>query len=385
MRNKSYKIFTIIVLVSIAVSACVKEIFPDLNTKDSKKVVVSGQLTDISGYQYVSVSNSSDVVKSYPDPIENCVVKFESSAGTEYQYTEYAPGEYKIWLDSASLDYTLEYRLIVITPNNNIIKSSWEKFNNCPEINKVYYEIEESSVGFRQKPKQGLRFYLDFVGAETDSRYYKIELVETFEYHTQYPIEWWYDGVLHHEIPPDFSRHICYNIIPIREIYTLSTDNLNKNEYMGFKLNYVDNLNQRLSHTYSLLFRQLALDFKAFTYWNQMRINMNQEGGLYTNQPIAIKGNMYNETDSTLDVLGYFLVAKAAEKRIFIPPPGIDVIDNNCSTLALRNGVRNILPSMYPGYLMGDETGPQNVLLSAECVDCTTVGNGKTTKPDYWP
>jgi hypothetical protein len=40
---------------------------------------------------------------------------------------------------------------------------------------------------------------------------------------------------------------------------------------------------------------------------------------------------------------------------------------------------------MYPAYLMGDETGYQNVLLSEACVDCTSVANGKTTKPDYWP
>jgi hypothetical protein len=371
--------------LAIAISSCVKEINPDLKSDDAKKIVISGQLTDLSGYQNVSVSYSSDIIKPTLTHIKNCSVKLESSNGLEYDYTEYQDGEYRVWIDSASLNFNEDYRIVVITPDNQVIKSSWEKFYSCPKIDKAYYEPEIKKGSFHQDDIYGLRFYMDFKGSETDSRYYKLDLVETFEFHTTYPIEWWYDGILHHESPPDYSKSVCYITLPIRDVYVLTTDNLQRNEFKRLKLNFVYNESQRLSHTYSLLYRQMALDFKAFTYWNQMKINMTQEGGLYNNQPIAIKGNLMNTTDTTKDVLGYFTVARAKEYRIFVSGGGFDLIDNTCTSVSLRYGLREILPNMYPAYLMGDETGYQNVLLSEACVDCTSVANGKTTKPDYWP
>ena len=385
MRENIYRIFGLFLLIAVVLVGCIKEIYPDLNPDDTRKIVVSGQLTDLAGYQYVSVSYSSDVFKPSEAPIKDCIVKLEDSNGLEYDYTQYHDGEYRIWIDSAALDYSAKYRIVVTTPDNQIVKSEWENFNSCPKIDKVYYETEESQGQYFMDKKQGLRFYMDFVGAETDSRYYKIDLVETFEYHTEYPLEWWFDGTVHHEVPPDYSKSICYNIIPIREIYVLTTDNLQKNEYKRFKLNYVTNEAQRLSHTYSLLFRQLAIDFKAYNYWNQMKINMSQEGGLYTNQPIPIKGNMINTTDTTKDVLGYFVVAKADEYRIFVPPTGFEVSDYYCTKFQLRYGIRFISSDKYPVYLESNGNSYKNVQLSAECVDCTTVGNGKTTKPVYWP
>ncbi len=379
------KIITILGVVSVTLFACVKEIYPDLELTDVKKVVISGQLTDLKGYQYVSVSYSSDASKPVPRPIEHCVVKFEDSNGLEYNYSEYHAGEYRIWLDSAVLNLNLNYRLVVVLPNNQRIVSSWEKAEPCAQIGNIYENVETVTGSYYNSSQTGVQFYLNFRGDEKDSRYYKYDLVETFEYHTQYPVEWWYDGVIHHVVPPDYSKHICYNIVPIRDIFTLSTENLNENKFDEFKLNFVINKNQRLSHTYSLLVRQIALDYRAFTYWNQMKINMHQQGGLYNTQPIAIKGNLTNTSDTTKDVLGYFVVAQAHEKRVFINGYGLTLFDNNCSTLPLRYGVRQIWPDMYPAYLMAGENGYKNILLSVECVDCTTVGNGTTVKPSYWP
>ena len=47
------------ILLLLKMSACIEPFEPDIEAGASKKYIVSGQLTDQEGYQYVSVSLAS--------------------------------------------------------------------------------------------------------------------------------------------------------------------------------------------------------------------------------------------------------------------------------------------------------------------------------------
>ncbi len=385
MKTNRLYTFSLFLLMALLLFSCVKEIFPKLDSDEVNKLVVNAQLTNIIGYQKVNISYSSSIGEPENKFVDNCIVKLEDSNGFEYAYSSNDNGDYSLWLDSGVIDLGLKYKLSVVTPDGQHIESSWESFALSSDISDVYYKIEKEDNSHFATNHYRLQFYTNLKANENDSRYYLFDLTETYEFHAEYPIEWWYDGEVHHVSPPDYSKHICYNVFPIKDIFVLSTANFDNNEYDEFVLNYVYNEHQKLDHLYSLLVRQIALNEKSYNYWNQMKINKHQDGGLYTNQPFAIMGNLRNVSDTNKRVLGYFTVGTASEKRIFVPPPGIESLGSDCFQTPLRFGLREISAANYPVYLVGDYTGYKSIILDEQCVDCTAFGNGTTTKPSYWP
>ena len=385
MQIKYINYLSVLILLMVFVS-CVKEIEPDLSETDTKKVVISGRLTDREGFQKVDVSLTGSLSDVTRNALNNCKVILHSSNGKSWNYTEEGNGIYQLWLNKNELDLTREYFIEVITPDQQHITSRPEGFLNCPPVDSVYYAQEETNNTPTGEIYQGLQFYMDFKGDDTESRYYLIDVIETCEYHSSYPIEWWYDGQLHKEVPPDYSKSICWRTRPIKDVFVLTTDNLSSNEYEGLKLNFTDDHSQRLSHLYSINVQQYSLSKAAYNYWKEMRTNLHQSGDLYNTQPFAIKGNLENITHPERGVLGYFMVSKMREKRIFIPPPGFATVDNLCGEpTRLRFGLRDILPNMYPAYLGTSPSGGYTgELYDKACMDCTSTG-GTTTKPDFWP
>ena len=137
----------------------------------------------------------------------------------------------------------------------------------------------------------------------------------------------------------------------------------------------------------SLFINQYALSEAAYSYWDQMRINSSEQGGLYEKQPLSIKGNLHNNTDPHQEVLGFFSASSVKSKRIFVSNVENLAFDYPifCSPERLGFfGFREIEPDEYPAYLDGNAMGPFNIVLSQYCVDCLTLG-GINIKPDFWP
>jgi hypothetical protein len=174
----------------------------------------------------------------------------------------------------------------------------------------------------------------------------------------------------------------------VRNVFTLSTQGLAENKYKLFPLHFADNRTSRLVIGYSLLVNQYSISEAAYKYWNQLKINSTDEGGLYDRQPLATQGNMHNITDPTKVVLGFFGASSVTSKRIFVKDvPGlISDYYSPCAIIPLSPyGFKDLYPMDYPVYILGDHNGWQPFILHKECVDCRTFLNGKTTKPDFWP
>ena len=170
------------------------------------------------------------------------------------------------------------------------------------------------------------------------------------------------------------------------QIFTLSTQNLSENSFARFPLNFVENNTSKLAILYSLLVYQTTLTQDAYTYWDQLRQNSEQDGGLYTSQPIAIKGNLKNITSPEKDVLGYFQASSLKTKRIFVYP--IEDLplnfDRACYPWVIEHGFVEISPRDYPAYLMAVDGQWTMTVLNKGCIECELRG-GTINKPYYWP
>lgn len=384
--NQFKKVIVFVILAALS-SSCVKLYKPTIESIDSANYVVSGRLTSIEGYQYVTISKTSPIIDPGYIPVEKCEIDIIDDKSNSFHLEEFESGKYRVWMNQSELTIGTAYMLDITTALGEKLISDFDTMYSCGEIDSVYYERKDipSSNSIPFSYIKGIRFYIDMAGDETNSKFYRWELIETWEYKVAQPIIWYYDGVSHHEVPPDATRMTCWQTNEIGNIYIISTENLSANSYKMYPLSFVNNSTQRLKHLYSLLINQHSLSEEAYTYFNDLRLNTNQDGGLYTKQPIDIKGNLYNQSSPEQAVLGFFSSSEIKQKRIFIKDvPNLTIEDPPCDTIMLRWGVRELSSRDYPAYMTGSDTRIGSGLLGKPCVDCLQMG-GTIVKPDFWP
>lgn len=374
------------ILPLFVLPSCIKSYEPVIKPADRSKYVVSGNITDAGGQQKVSVSFTSSIGDPKYIPVEGCQVVIRDNQGHDFVLTDSGNGDYSVVIDSMYLMPGSSFMVTVHTPDGIDIASDYDKMPSTPDIDTLFFVRESlptNNVGIFD---EGIQFYVDLEGKNTDSRFYRWEAIETYEYHAAYPREWYYDGMVHHIWPPDYSRKVCWKTDLVRNIYTLSTSSLSENKYLHFPLHFVNNKTTKLAYGYSLLLNQYALSEASYTYWEEQRANGFDQGGLYEKQPVSVKGNLHNITAPDHEVLGFFGVSAVRSKRIFISPiQGLELeFSDYCTPSVLRKGLKEIDKRDYPAFLMGDAYNYYEVVLNNECVDCLLLG-GINVKPDFWP
>jgi hypothetical protein len=385
LRNNIIVIFW---MAGLMLPSCIMPYEPHIETRNINKYVISGQVTDNSEYQTVSISMASPVGDPQFIPVSGCYARITDDKKNQFVMQEAADeaGVYKVQIDRSYLLPGISFKIDIITPDGVSIVSDFDRMPRCPEVDSVYYLRKDIFTDIPGEIAKGIQFYVDLDGGDINSHYFRWEVIETWEYHATYPMEWYYDGSVHHIYPPDYSRMVCWSTKLVKNIYTLSTENLTENKYEMLPLHFVDNRTPRLQYCYSLLINQIALSEGAYSYWDQMRINSTGQGGLYEKQPLAITGNLHNTTDPDQKVLGYFSASSVKSKRIFISNVENLELDvpTFCTPFMPKYGFKELSPSDYPTFLMGDKNGWWMVFLNMECVDCLTIG-GTNIKPDFWP
>ena len=372
----------LLLLMLPMVSSCIKTFTPDIRSKDVNKYVITGQITDGDGSQTINISRTAPIAIPQYIPVTKCMVRILDDKGHEFLLSEAGNGDYNTIIDPAYLIPGNSFKLEVITPNGDEINSDFDQMMGCPEVDSVYFirkDIEGNNPG---QFTRGIQLYIDLNGSATNSRNYRWDVVETWEYHTDYPLEWYYDGTFHQVTPPDYSRNVCWSTKKVPAIYTLTTENLTENKYRMLPLHYVSNRTSRLMYGYSVLIRQYALSQAAYIYWDQMRVNSSQEGGLYTTQPLPVKGNLHNLTHPEEEVLGFFGATSLRAKRIFIRKVEGLTLDFSTYCKPSMPQVWIFTPSEYPIYFINSMYGRQ--VITEECVNCLMLG-GINEKPDFWP
>jgi hypothetical protein len=367
-------------------SSCIKPYFPAIDAGAGSKYVVSGRVSDVEGWQEVEVSLSSPINAPEYIPVAGCQISILDDKGSVFPLVEYQPGKYHVWIGQEYLVHGTSYKVTVTTPDGQELASEFDPMPSGPPLDSVYYAIKDMPTSDPGTSLRVMQFYVDVNAAAGNfSRFYKWDVEETWEYHAAQRIQYYYDGHVEQVSPPDYSKFTCWKTRLVKNVFTLSTKNLSQNIYTQYPLHSIDGQTSRLSIMYSILVKQLALSEGAYNYWEQLRINSNEQGGLYEKQPLAVKGNITNLSKPEIDVLGYFYTSSESSRRYFYHDvEGIELdFDNGCHEYALgMGGFSNIYTWEYPAYFYYSQEGIKT--LDIECVDCRKLG-GKTEKPDFWP
>ncbi len=366
--------------------SCVEKYWPELGGKYDQALVVDGMITDKPGPYTVKLSLSSGVEFPKPKPYTGCAVSIIAGDGTSELLTENEPGVYTSSSQGIRGEIGQKYRISIRTPDGQTYESEFQELKAPVEVASVYHEVEYRPSDELNHQLQGLQFYLDTKPAVRDTSYLLWKLESTYKFQSDFLIRYVYDHRRLTVFPQPDSFYTCWRYDQLPDVYTFETSGLTEPQLTRIPLHFVSTEGRELSIRYSLLVKQLSITKKAYTFWNNIREQNENQGALYSKQPYQIRGNVINTGNPDDAAMGYFLVAGIAEQRIFVDRPGLTFYYYRC-VLTRREyeavgDLRWSSSSEWPIYLTTDNDGRMAVP-DPRCIDCRERG-GKIEEPEYW-
>lgn len=386
-----YFVLLSFILMLLINTQCIEEFDPDIH-EETNLLSIDGSIVKGREEQVIFITRSTPVDETSFTPVKKCTVSVIDDKGNVFSFEEITPGKYIAKIQQDYLSIGAKFKLKIITSETKTYESSFEEILVCPTVDSVYF-LQETAYSIEEEDEvNGLRLYLDLKANAGDTRFYRWNLDETWEFNSSYEFNMMYLGQNSEGIDTFavFNKYIdslyyCWHHGSVKGLYSSSTLNLVKNEKKKIPLHHIEGRDIKLYVKYSCLVSQYSLNEGAYEFWHNKKVELQESGGLYTSQPGQSRSNIENIDDEEEVVLGYFWASSVNEKRIFYEGPferwdRYPKCDLDTFKIDTMPGAEPIIKPAYiisGGDMMIDWTADQ------ECFDCRLSG-GTTTRPDFW-
>lgn len=379
-----------VVILIMVLGTCSEPYTPEI-TKYEDLLVVDGVITDEAGQTIVRLSRSYRYNETEGTPERHAVVLIKDDQGNDVSLAETSPGVYKT-IDPDFRGITgKQYQLYVQTySDGQIWESEYVKLKKVPKIQQVYAEFEERPGELGNE--EGFQVYIDTYDPDNQTKYYRYDFEETWEFIVPYRSYYIVDNNLLKFRNEEVGN--CWRTIASDEIIVTTSENMKSDIVKRFPVHFVSTASNRLSIRYSILVRQYSLSREAYVYWKQVK-DVNQDlGTIFDKQPAQIRGNIYNVNDPEMPVIGFFEATCADSARLFILRSELPNDAILVSEFArCRNNYLVIRKNMFleyheRGYCMVLDAITEEILNGLgivrpfECCDCTLTGSN--IRPSFW-
>lgn len=378
----SLKNILIFFALIFSLSACLDEYWPDLD-KYENLLVVDGVLTNKSNPTTIHLSLSSSISSEQLIPVNNGVVYLTDENQDIILFSEQEPGVYQVTDSTFQGQVGKSYQLHIELPNGKRYESDVCEMKAPSSIDSVYGIIENPDPFDNSQSFPGMQFYIENHSEVNDTSYYLFKVIHTYQYKSTFDIDYIWVGEFLAYPNPD-SLRTCWRTAKANEILVSTSGLLDPTAINQFPLHFVSTESKLLSIRYSPLVRQLSISKAAYDFFSAVKEQSTKQENLWTTQPFQILGNIHNVDNKSEPVLGYFVVAGASEKRIFVNKPPLTFYYEVCepdfeSLRFIESEPRSRWPIyiddiMFLGWAMAD---------SKACFDCRLEG-GSITPPHFW-
>ena len=375
MMKIKYLIY-FIVITQLPGLGCVEKYDPPVTRADKNFLVVDGYINNGTDSTIIKLSrtrNLGDTVSAVPELNARLVV--EKDGAFYFQLQELGGGRYAH--PGQLLDNSSKYRVRITSAQGKEYLSDEVSVVQTPPIDSISL-IPRAD---------GVTFAVNTHDPKNNTRYYRWEYEETWEYLSNYFSGLEYINGSIGNRPPEREIHVCYRAQKSTLIFLGTSASLANDIIYQSPLLTVPRNSIRISVKYSLLVKQYALTREAFNYWQNLKKTTEQLGSIFDVQPSQIGGNIHCLSDTTEPVLGFISASSMQEKRIFVVPADVDPWKYPPDICEMRI----IPPDSMHIYFVDRGWIPINIVgfgdLQASpgiCADCRLKG-GTTVKPDFWP
>jgi Domain of unknown function (DUF4249) len=386
MRNLKY--ILVISFLNITLLNC-KEVYNPPSVKNNPfLLVVDGIIFSGTDSSKITLSRTKSLTDTAPQIKEkNAQVSVMGKSGVEYPFTELGNGQYAI--DHLLLDTSQQYQLKIITSDKNEFRSELSNVHPSPPIDSLYWAQDSA----------GAYIYVNTHDPTNNTRYYRYEYGETWEYYSDFDsfLEYINENNI---IPRPLSNQIyrCYQSDNSTNIEVTSTAKLSSDIVYKYEVVFIPIGSIKISALYSTLIKQYAITADGFSYWTNLKKNTEQLGTLFDLQPFSELGNIQCMNNPDTKCIGFISFTTLQQQRIFISRN--DLIAWNYQPYYGKCILKYDIPEListhfqppggpYGNSLIGQGLDtvyhlPVYYYSSNLCVDCTNNG-GSAIKPTYWP
>ncbi len=381
MEKKEY-IYLIMCVAIMAALGCRQTYTPPAAANAvTNFLVVDGFINAGSDSTIFTLSRTRSLAAApYPVPEAGAQVVVQGNGGYSIQLANLGNGRYGA--ANLNLDISQQYRVSIITGNGSKYLSDYTPVKQSPPIDSISW----------QRSDTGVSIYANTHDPLNNTRYYRWDYTETWEYQSTYVSYLYYqpaDSTLISS--PTEVPHTCWDTANSTNIYIASSANLSKDVISQAPLTVVPLNSERISVKYSILVRQYALTLDAYNYWVNLQKSTELGGTLFDQEPSQITGNIHSVTNPNEPVIGYVSAGSLAEARIFISNGQVLpwVYQQPCGTVTLHSKDSLAYYENTGGWLAVETLPPGTfdiaayIMSSNFCVDCTAKG-GTNVQPPYW-
>ncbi|MFA6769857.1 MAG: DUF4249 domain-containing protein [Bacteroidales bacterium] len=379
--NRIYIIVITIISLTITKS-CISPFEPEGVSSIDNMIVIEGNIiqndtTKVMVSRSLSLSQENKI-----DYISKATVWVESDRGKKYSAFEQKKGEkIQYLINTIGIDPSLEYKLVVTTGGQRY-ESDFVTIRKVPEIDSIGYSINRDSTG--------LIFYVNTHDTQNKTWYYMWSFKEDWEFRSKYLSLFDYDifsGSIF-EIDMDQNRYYCWRQDVSKSILIATSNHLNEDRIFRKPLLYVPSWDSRINYLYSMELAQIAIGRDAYSYWENIKKNSDEIGGIFAPQPSEMAGNIRCLTTPSEKVIGYISGTYVVRKRVFFRSSDIGIYKDRIDCDTHYVGPDNPLPidSLYKvGYDVTSyfEETNESTWIIRRCVECRTYGT--KNKPSFWP
>lgn len=367
------------------VSACVYDFHPEISSQAGFVVIegdiLIGERCTFDAYLSTRLEDRND-----KDSSLICQFRVEASDGTTYLQQDDL-------VDLREAEGSLEYRLVadVSAPFSGTYASRWAPVEISPPIDELSWSIEDD---------EDLLWVNVSTHSEMRTGFYRWSASETYEYHATYYADHFFvpagteykgriienDSIVEYE--DGDNSYFCWTSDERSDILIGNTTDLTEDRLVGYQIYSFLPTDRKVSHIYFVELKQRRLTEDAYLFWDNLRNNSTNVGGLFSPEPFELRGNISNVNDPDEFVLGYVSVTTLSKARLFI-----DNYETRFSrwtgpsygnTMVSPLDYRKYYGWQYRvGWFEITSEGSGWIWLPKECVDCRVSG-GTKERPSWW-
>jgi hypothetical protein len=346
------------------------------------------------GVTRIKLSRTVSLATTAAPPAERGARLFiVDDAGQRYALTEKTSGNYQS--DSLLLSPARTYQLRITTAASAIAYASdMVPLKVTPPIDALGWTLDGSQI----------QTQLSTHDATGQSRYYRWNFIETWEFHPLYQSYLEYNtrqGIIVYRTTPIYT---CWRTERASTIKQGSSVQLSQDALTNVPIVSISNRAERIKIRYSLLVSQVAETAEEFAYYDLLRKNTEAVGTVNDPLPVQLTGNVHRVDNPQEPVLGFVGAHTVQQRRLFIDRSELNLPTSwlfdtpyaNCVLNEERLPDENKPPTLIPFTQLYNNPGsiPIDYITDAagnkvgyyggtrECVDCRT--RGTTTKPSFW-
>ena len=379
-------------LIVFALMCCTKPYNPKVVSSPGSYLVVEGVIDSGNDSTIIKLSKTVKLSsKTTVNPVLGATVKVESDQNNSYPLLDVnGNGYYKS--PALGLQPTQRYRLRISTSDGNQYLSDFIAVKPTPPIDSVGYVIQNNNV----------QLYVNTHDPANKTLYYRWVYNETWMFNAEYKSTFVLDTAIDSIVmrPPEKDIYSCFGNDTSLNILVNSTTKLASDVVYQSPLTLIPITSEKFETKYSILVKQYALTEAAYTFYQNLKKNTEQLGGIFDAEPSEVSGNIHNVNNPGEPVIGYLSVTNAQSKRIFLDnsilPKGTRVLypydcEENKALYREINGINGVLITLIRPPLTAQPTlgiyAPNGVIIGYRystpiCTDCTLRGVKKA--PAFW-